>query len=112
MGPDEPRYAQVAREMYARGDWVTPTLGGHTWFEKPALVYWTAMAGYKLFGVSEWSARLGVACAGWLTVFLIGWTARRVEVAEGEGFDGRLQLAAGAAMATSAGLIVFSRGVN
>ena len=33
LGPDEPRYAQVAREMYVRGDWVTPTLGGHNWFE-------------------------------------------------------------------------------
>lgn len=111
VGADEPRYAQVAREMYARGDLVTPTLGGHTWFEKPALAYWTAIAGYKLFGVSEWSARLGVACAGWLTVFLVGWTAGRVE--EREGARGSwLQLASGASAATSAGLIVFSRGVN
>ena len=31
LGPDEPRYAQVAREMFMRGDPVTPTLGGHTW---------------------------------------------------------------------------------
>ena len=38
LGPDEPRYAEVAREMLTRGDLVTPTLGGHTWFEKPALV--------------------------------------------------------------------------
>ncbi|MCC6452502.1 MAG: dolichol-phosphate mannosyltransferase, partial [Acidobacteria bacterium] len=40
MGPDEPRYAQVAREMFDRGDWVTPTLGGSLWFEKPVLLYW------------------------------------------------------------------------
>jgi 4-amino-4-deoxy-L-arabinose transferase-like glycosyltransferase len=111
VGADEPRYAQVAREMYVRGDAVTPTLGGHTWFEKPALVYWTAMAGYKLFGVSEWSARLGVACAGWLTVFFVGWTAKRVEESEGERARW-LQLSAGAVAATSAGLIVFSRGMN
>jgi 4-amino-4-deoxy-L-arabinose transferase-like glycosyltransferase len=111
VGADEPRYAQVAREMFERGDAVTPTLGGHTWFEKPALVYWAAMAGYKLFGVAEWTARLGVACAGWLTVFLVGWIAQRVEEREGER-AGWLQLAAGASAATSAGLIVFSRGVN
>jgi 4-amino-4-deoxy-L-arabinose transferase-like glycosyltransferase len=111
VGADEPRYAQVAREMYVRGDWVTPTLGGHTWFEKPALVYWTAMAGYKLFGVSEWAARLGVACAGWLTVFLAGWMAKRVEETEGARASW-LQLSTGAVAATSAGLIVFSRGVN
>ena len=35
LGPDEPRYAQVAREMLERRDFITPTLGGHTWFEKP-----------------------------------------------------------------------------
>jgi 4-amino-4-deoxy-L-arabinose transferase-like glycosyltransferase len=111
VGADEPRYAQVAREMFERGDAVTPTLGGHTWFEKPALVYWAAMAGYKLFGVGEWTARIGVASAGWLTVFLVGWAAKRVEASAGE--RGRwLQLSAGAAAATSAGLIVFSRGVN
>jgi 4-amino-4-deoxy-L-arabinose transferase-like glycosyltransferase len=111
VGADEPRYAQVAREMHARGDAVTPTLGGHTWFEKPALAYWTVMAGYKLFGVSEWSARLGVACAGWLTVLLVGWTAKRVEESEGERASW-LQLSTGALAATSAGLQVFSRGVN
>jgi 4-amino-4-deoxy-L-arabinose transferase-like glycosyltransferase len=38
VGPDEPRYAQVAREMFLRRDLITPTLGGHTWFEKPALL--------------------------------------------------------------------------
>jgi 4-amino-4-deoxy-L-arabinose transferase-like glycosyltransferase len=112
VGADEPRYAQVAREMYERGDAVTPTLGGHTWFEKPALAYWAAIAGYKLFGVSEWSARLGVALAGWLTVLCVGWIAKRVEDAMGTEQAAWLQLAAGAATATSAGLIVFSRGVN
>src|SRR3954470_2195865 len=71
VGPDEPRYAQVAREMFERGDMVTPTLGGHTWFEKPALLYWMMMAGYKLFGVSEWAARLGPALSGLLTAFLV-----------------------------------------
>ena len=38
VGPDEPRYAQVAREMYERSDWITPTLGGFNWFEKPAML--------------------------------------------------------------------------
>jgi hypothetical protein len=75
MGPDEPRYAQVAREMFARGDWVTPTLGGHTWFEKPALLYWLMEAAYGLFGVTEFAARLGSALCGALTVLLAGWAA-------------------------------------
>src|SRR5438105_15621332 len=58
VGPDEPRYAQVAREMFARHDWITPTLLGDTWFEKPALLYWLMIGSYHLFGVNEWAARL------------------------------------------------------
>ena len=40
IGADEPRYAQVAREMLVRHDWITPTLGGVPWLEKPPLYYW------------------------------------------------------------------------
>src|ERR1035438_5725109 len=43
VGADEPRYAQVAREMLDRSDWVTPTLQGKPWLEKPVLYYWEAM---------------------------------------------------------------------
>ena len=43
LGPDEPRYAQGAREMLERRDWIVPTLGGQTWLEKPPLFYWQAM---------------------------------------------------------------------
>src|SRR5687767_91639 len=69
LGPDEPRYAQVAREMFERGDFVTPTLGGFHWFEKPALLYWLQIASYHLFGVSEFAARFGSAIFGLGTVF-------------------------------------------
>ena len=109
VGADEPRYAQVAREMFERGDPVTTTLNERTWFEKPALPYWAAMIGYKLFGVSEWSARLGAACAGWLTILLVGWTGKRVEEQERTNW---LQLSTGAAAATCGGLIVFSHGFS
>lgn len=64
LGPDEPRYAQVAREMFERGDWVTPRLGGFNWFEKPALLYWLQIVSYHLFGVNEFAARLGSALCG------------------------------------------------
>jgi 4-amino-4-deoxy-L-arabinose transferase-like glycosyltransferase len=71
LGPDEPRYAQVAREMFLNRDLITPTLGGHPWFEKPALLYWMIVASFKVFGVSEWSARLGPAVCGLLTVVAV-----------------------------------------
>jgi 4-amino-4-deoxy-L-arabinose transferase-like glycosyltransferase len=115
VGPDEPRYAQVAREMYLRGDPVTPTLGNHTWFEKPALLYWMMMASYQMFGVSEWAARLGPALCGLLTAVSIYWLGRRVERAaqtdEGAG-ESSLSTWGGVAAASSAGLIVFSRATS
>ncbi len=111
IGSDEPRYAEVAREMYVHGDLVTPTLGGHTWFEKPALGYWGAIMSFKLFGVSEWSARVGAACAGLLTVLLLGWLARQVEARAGGEARG-LTLAVTATLASTAGLMVFSRALN
>jgi len=108
LGPDEPRYAQVAREMFERGDLVTPTLGGHTWFEKPALLYWLMQASFGAFGVSEWSVRLGTALAGILTVLLVGWVGRRVELASHEAMRA-YGLACAGVMASCGGLLVFSR---
>lgn len=75
-GPDEPRYAWIARAMASTGDWITPKLWGRPWFEKPALYYWSAAAGFKLLRSPEWAARLPsavaaliAAIAGWLIAF-------------------------------------------
>ena len=108
LGPDEPRYAQVAREMFARGDWVTPTLGGHTWFEKPALLYWLMESAYALLGPTEVAARLGSALSGVLTVLLAGWAARRAEFESREEMRG-LGVACAAVVASTLGLLVFAR---
>src|SRR5687768_8496142 len=100
--------------MFLRGDMVTPTLGGHTWFEKPTLLYWMMMASYRVFGVSEWAARLGPALSGLLTVLFIYWMGKRTaSIAQtgGEERDGE-GLWSGVALASSAGLIVFSRAAS
>jgi 4-amino-4-deoxy-L-arabinose transferase-like glycosyltransferase len=81
VGPDEPRYAQVAREMFERGAWVTPTLGGYTWFEKPALLYWFEIVFYNLFGISEIAARAGSALSGAITALALYALGQRVEYA-------------------------------
>lgn len=52
LGPDEPRYASIGREMASSGDWITPRLWGEPWFEKPALLFWMTGAGFKL-GMGE-----------------------------------------------------------
>ncbi len=71
IGADEPRYAQVAREMLDRHDWVTPVLGAHAWLEKPPLYYWQAMLAYSVFGVSDVAARIPAAIDATLLVIAV-----------------------------------------
>jgi len=74
--PDEPRYAEIAREMLVTGDWVTPRLDMLRYYEKPPLVYWSAATSFAVFGISEWSARISVVLFALL--FLAGtWTLAR-----------------------------------
>jgi len=117
VGPDEPRYAEVAREMLARRDLITPTLGGVPWFEKPALLYWLIMAGYRVFGVSEYSARLGAALCPLLAAFGIFAIARRVTSSGSKtetASESPDNFASWSALVflSSAGAIVFSRAVS
>ncbi len=71
VGADEPRYAQVAREMLQRHDLVTPMLWGHPWLEKPALYYWRAMLSFIEFGMHDWAARLPSATFALTLIVLI-----------------------------------------
>jgi 4-amino-4-deoxy-L-arabinose transferase-like glycosyltransferase len=82
VGPDEPRYAWIARDMAETGDWVTPHLYGKSWFEKPVLYYWAAALCFKLFGVSDAAARLPGAMAAVLATLSMAWLAWRVYSAE------------------------------
>ena len=107
VGADEPRYAQIAREMLAahaqachevhakivprslhlediRNSYhclssgtVTPLLYGQPWLEKPALYYWRAMSFFKEFGVSDWSARLPSSSGALMLIVLIFLHMRR-----------------------------------
>ena len=72
--PDEGRYAEIAREMAASGDWVTPRISGVKYFEKPPLQYWVTASAYRAFGVREGTARAWPALAGFLAVLAIGCT--------------------------------------
>jgi 4-amino-4-deoxy-L-arabinose transferase-like glycosyltransferase len=82
VGPDEPRYAWIARDMAETGDWVTPRLYGKPWFEKPPLFYWGAALCFKLFGVSEAAARLPSAISALLATLAMTWLALRLYGAE------------------------------
>ncbi len=104
IGADEPRYAQVAREMLARHDWITPTLGGKPWLEKPVLYYWQAMIAFSLFGVRDWAARLPGAIDATGIVLAVYLFLRRFR--KGSELDGALMTA------SAAGIVGFSRAAS
>ena len=76
--PDEARYAEIAREMVATGDWLTPRLNGYKYFEKPPLQYWATAAAFTAFGIGEWAARLWTGLTGFLGVLLAWYVANRL----------------------------------
>ena len=110
VGADEPRYAQIAREMLTAhsdachsvnakmvprtlraqdlrnsfhciaGGTVTPILYGKPWLEKPALYYWRAMSFFKEFGVSDWTARLPSSSATFALIILVFLHMRRFQI--------------------------------
>lgn len=71
----EAMYALIPQEMLETGSWLTPTLNGAHYLDKPHLLYWLSLVSYKLFGVSETSARVPTLAMTigevWLT-YLIG----------------------------------------
>ncbi|HEY4354381.1 MAG TPA: glycosyltransferase family 39 protein [Acidobacteriaceae bacterium] len=134
VGADEPRYAQIAREMLAAhstdchevhakitphslrpsdihnsyvclvGGTVTPILYGKPWLEKPALYYWRAMGFFKEFGVSDWSARLPSASGAGFLIILAFLHLRR--------FRPGGHLSAALIMVSSAAIVGFARGAS
>ena len=103
-GADEPRYAQIAREMLRNNDFVTPTLHGTPWLEKPALYYWRAAAFFHTFGVHDWVARLPSATFALALVIIIYFHMRR--------FRPGAQFGAALITASSAAIIGFARGAS
>ena len=134
VGADEPRYAQIAREMlevhstdchdvHARitphslrpsdlhasyeclvGGTVTPILYGKPWLEKPALYYWRAMSFFKEFGVSDWSARLPSATYAGFLIILSFLHLRR--------FRPGGHLDAALIIASTVAIVGFARGAS
>jgi 4-amino-4-deoxy-L-arabinose transferase-like glycosyltransferase len=104
IGADEPRYAQVAREMLERSDWITPVLGGQAWLEKPPLYYWQAMLAYSVFGVSDVAARVPAAMDATLLVVAVYLFFRR--------FRRGVEVDAALITASCAGMIGYARAAS
>jgi len=99
---DEPKNAECAREMLARGDWVVPTFNEELRCDKPVLLYWLMMAAYHAFGVSEFAARLPSAVLAIVTVLATYHLGRLL-------FQPRVGLWAALAMSTSTLFVVAGR---
>jgi 4-amino-4-deoxy-L-arabinose transferase-like glycosyltransferase len=108
VGPDEPRYAWIARAMAETGDWVTPKLWGVPWFEKPILYYWAAAIGFWMHLPPEWAARLPSAIAALAAAKATAWFAR-LHYGAGEDSIASPTLLAPVIFATSVAAIGFAR---
>ncbi len=104
IGADEPRYAQVAREMLGRRDWITPVLYARPWLEKPPLYYWQAMLAYSVFGVSGTSARVPSAMDATLLVIAVYLFFRR--------FRCGVEIDAALITASCAGIVGYARAAS
>jgi 4-amino-4-deoxy-L-arabinose transferase-like glycosyltransferase len=91
---DEGRYAEMAREMVASHDWITPRLNGIKYFEKPPLQNWVNALTFELFGLGEWQARLWTGLCGLLGIGLVYHAGRKV-------FDARTGWTAALVLASS-----------
>ncbi len=77
--PDEPRYAQIAREMVDRGDWILMHLNGGVYGDKPPLFFWLiALSSYLWQGFTSFSVRFPSAVFGTLTVLLTFFLGKRL----------------------------------
>ena len=62
--PDEPRYAEVGRQIVASGDWLVMHLNGELYPDKPPFYFWSEAVCMKLFGIRNLSARIPAALSG------------------------------------------------
>lgn len=74
----ESNYALTAKEMVLSGDWISPQIYGHYWYDKPIFYYWELALSYSLFGFNEWASRLPAALTGTMGILFTYWFARRV----------------------------------
>ncbi|HEY7729190.1 MAG TPA: glycosyltransferase family 39 protein [Candidatus Eisenbacteria bacterium] len=102
IDPDEPFYAESAREMLAARDWVVPHIFQQPQFEKPVLLYWLAMGSMLVFGETEFAARAPAALFATLLVLLTLFFGMRV-------FGARAGLLAAVVLATCLEIVVSAR---
>jgi 4-amino-4-deoxy-L-arabinose transferase-like glycosyltransferase len=100
---DETRYVSVAWEMWNSGNYLVPHMNGEVYSHKPPLLFWLITAGWSVFGVHEWVARLVGPAFALLDFFLVGAVARALWPD-----DERTRTWAGFALLTLPGFAIYS----
>ena len=100
----ESNYALTAKEMVLSGNWVSPQIYGHYWYDKPIFYYWELAASFAVFGFNEFAARLPAALTGTVTVLFTYWFTARV-------YDRKIAMAAAVIYMTSVEGWVMSKAV-
>ncbi len=100
--PDETFYAETAKEMLVRDEWLTPYIHDESQFEKPIFFYWMVEAAFKVFGVNEFAARFPSALTGLLGLLAMYFLGKML-------FNERVGLFSALIFATSIEYIVLSR---
>src|SRR5580693_7545227 len=85
-------HAEAAREMVVRHDWTTLYIDGIRYLEKAPLLYWSMAASFKVFGVSDWAARLPLIL-GLLALLLVTYFLGRRTMGERAGLWAAIVLA-------------------
>ena len=75
----ESNYALTAKEMVLSGDWLSPQIYGHYWYDKPIFFYWLTALAYKMFGFTEFASRFFPALFGLGGLALVAWGGSKLE---------------------------------
>jgi 4-amino-4-deoxy-L-arabinose transferase-like glycosyltransferase len=77
--PDEARYSDIAGEMLeAEHGWWEPRMSDFAHYDKPPMIYWWTASSFKIFGHTEWAARVPSLLGALMALAGIGWTAARL----------------------------------
>ena len=78
LDPDEPVYAETAKEMIRFNDYLSPRIYNEYWYDKPPIFYWLLVGSIKLFGgFSEFAARIPASLMAIGAVMLTAFSATR-----------------------------------
>jgi len=99
---DEGAFSEATREMFVRGDFISPFVNGLPRFDKPVLIHWLQAASMSLFGVNSFAFRLpsALAASGWV-LLTYAFVARVI--------DRDTALRAALMLGTALGIVIIGR---